>query len=289
MDKNNAETAAAAATETPDVQSNSSCPGGEGGIKEAVCINAARVYDSCSSKEYLEDMRVFFTPDKHDLIEQACSVRIRSADVIKVFLHLEPVPFNQGFYAVDLNFFFDVCLDVFAPQSACPNVLHGVCLANKRVILFGSDGNVKTFVSGCSTDPDVETSTGKVLPKAVCSVSEPIGLSAKICDRPPQGADICTTIPDCISTLYGAQFDYGSCHAVYATIGLFTIVQLVREVPMLIPTYDFCIPEQECQPTSDSPREMFRRIEFPADDFFPPKVSDFAGDKSGKGGKGKKA
>ncbi|WP_243112696.1 MULTISPECIES: hypothetical protein [Acutalibacteraceae] len=278
MDRNNTDPAVAAQNTQSNPNSRST-----GNIKEAVCIDAARVYDSCSSKEYLEDMRVFFTPDKHDLIEHACNVRIRSAEVIKVFLHLEPVPFNQGFYAVDLNFFFDVCLDVFLPQSACPNVLHGVCLANKRVILFGSDGNVKTFESGCSADPDVEVTTGKVLPKAVCRVSEPIGLSAKICDRPPQGCDVCSGIPESISALYGAEFDFGCSHAIYATIGLFTITQLVRDIPMLIPSYEFCIPEQECQPTSDSPREMFRRIEFPAEDFFPPKVSDISSDK-GKSG-----
>jgi hypothetical protein len=57
---------------------------------------------------------------------------------------------------------------------------------------------------------------------------------------------------------------------------------LVRDVPLLVPTYEFCIPEQEYQPTSDSPREMFRRIEFPAEDFFPPKVSDFTGEKRKK-------
>jgi hypothetical protein len=245
-----------------------------GNIKEAVCVDAMRVYDSCSAKEYLEDRRVYFTPDKHELIEQATNVRIRGAEVIKVFIHLEPVPFNQGFYAVDLNFFLDVCIDVFTPQTPCPTIVHGVCMANKRVILFGSDGNVKTFVSGSSSqDPDIEISTGKVLPKAVCMVSEPIGLSAKICDRPPQGSDICGRIPDNIASLYGTDFDYGSNHAVYATIGLFTIVQLVRTIPMLVPTYEFCVPEKECPTTSDGPREMFRRIEFPTDDFFPPDIA----------------
>jgi hypothetical protein len=262
MDKSNA-----AATGVPSAENS-------GSIKEAVCINAMRVYDSCSSKEYLEDRRVYFTPDKHELIEQAASVRIRNATVIKVFLHLEPVPFNQGFYSVDLNFFFDVCLDVFSAQSACPTIVHGVCTANKRVILFGSEGNVKMFVSGSGEDPDVEVSTGKVLPKATCQVSEPIGLSAKICDRPPQGCDICNKIPDNICSLYGKEFDYSCAHSVYATIGLFTIVQLVRTVPILVPSYDFHVPEKECAPSSDSPREMFRRIEFPTDDFFPPKVGD---------------
>ena len=248
-----------------------------GNIKEAVCINAARVYDSCSSKEYLEDLRVYFTPDKHELIEQANSVRLRSVEVIKVFLRLEPVPFNQGFYSVDLNFFFDVCLDIFRPQSPCPTVVHGVCTANKRVILFGSEGSVKMFVSGSDESPDVEPSTGKVLPKATCLVSDPIGLSAKICDRPPQGCELCSRIPESICSQYGTDFDYSNTHSIYVTIGVFTIVQLVRIVPLLIPTYDFCIPEKECPTTSDSPREMFRRIEFPTTDFFPPKVSDIVG------------
>ncbi len=202
-------------------------------------------------------------------------MRIRSAEVIKTFIHLEPVPFNQGFYAVDLNFFLDVCIDVFTPQTACPTVVHGVCMANKRVILFGSDGNVKTFVSGDSTnDPDVELSTGKVLPKAVCQISEPIGLSAKICDRPPQGSDGCGRIPESVGALYGTEFDYGNTHAIYATIGLFTIVQLVRTLPMLVPTYEFSVPEKESQTASDGPRELFRRIEFPTTDFFPPDIAD---------------
>ena len=226
---------------------------------------------------------MYFTPDKHELIEQATNVRIRSADVIKTFLHLEPVPFNQGFYAVDLTFFLDVCLDLFTPQAAGPTIVHGVCMAGKRVILYGSEGSVKTFSSGSRTeDPDVELSTGKVLPKAVCSVSDPIGLSAKICDRPPQGSDICGRIPDSIGSLYGSEFDYGSSHAVYATIGMFTIVQLARTVPMLVPTYEFYVPEKETAPTADSPREMFRKIEFPTGDFFPPDVSDTVRKPSGR-------
>jgi len=177
---------------------------------------------------------------------------------------------------VDMNFFFDVCLDIFSPQSPGSTIVHGVCTANKRVILYGSEGNAKMFVSGVGEDPDVEASTGKVLPKAACEVSEPIGLSAKICERPPQGCDICSRIPESICSRYGAEFDYGCTHSVYATIGLFTIVQLIRTVPMLVPTYEFCIPEKESAPTSDGPREMFSRIEFPTEDFFPPKVGDKA-------------
>ena len=56
-------------------------------------------------------------------------------------------------------------------------------------------------------------------------------------------------------------------------IGLFIIVQIVRNVQMLIPTYDFCIPEKECTASSsDSPCDVFSRIDFPTDEFFPPKA-----------------
>ena len=69
--------------------------------------------------------------------------------------------------------------------------------------------------------------------------------------------------------------------SVYATIGMFTIVQIERNVQMLIPAYDFCIPEKECVTTSDNPCEMFNRLEFPTNEFFPPTVCDI-GDENKK-------
>ena len=32
-----------------------------GNFKEAVCIDTSRIYDSCSDKDCLEDLRVYFT------------------------------------------------------------------------------------------------------------------------------------------------------------------------------------------------------------------------------------
>ncbi len=173
-----------------------------------------------------------------------------------------------------MTFFFNVCLDVFGP--ACPNpvIVNGVSIFSKRVILYGSEGNVKMFSSDSSPDDlDPQSAGGDVLPKATCQVAEPIALAARICDCPPHCGDACH-IPDCISRRFGGELDFGSNRAVYATLGIFTIVQIVRNVQMLIPAYDFCIPEKECVTASDDPCAMFRRIEFPTDEFFPPKVSD---------------
>jgi hypothetical protein len=45
---------------------------------------------------------------------------------------------------------------------------------------------------------------------------------------------------------------------------------------MLIPVYDFCIPEKQCEDTTDHPCDVFRKIQFPTDEFFPPRQSDCA-------------
>ena len=238
-------------------------------------MNRSRFYPGhCSDKDCLEDLRVYFSPDKRELIAHATNVRLRNAEVLTVFLDLEPVPFNKGFYSVDMTFFFDVYLDVFGPLATSPTIVNGVSIFNKRVVLYGSEGNVKMFTS--DFDP-ADLDNNEVLPKATCQVAEPIALSARICDCPPHGCETSSRVPEVISRRFG-ELDFGSARSVYVTLGIFTIVQIVRNVQLLIPAYDFCIPEKECVNTSDDPCEMFRRIDFPTDEFFPPNVGDFSGD-----------
>lgn len=217
---------------------------------------------------------MYFTPDKRELIDHASNVRLRGADVITVYLNLEPVPFNKGFYSIDMTFFFNVVLDVFCPANPSPVIVAGISIFSKRVILYGSEGNVKIFSSDATQDDLDQTNGGDVLPKATCQVAQPIGLAARICECPNHGCDTCCRIPDCICRRLGGELDFGSNRAVYVTLGIFTIVQIVRNVQLLIPAYDFCIPEKECVTTSDDPCSVFRRIEFPTDEFFPPKISD---------------
>lgn len=82
----------------------------------------------------------------------------------------------------------------------------------------------------------------------------------------------CSCIPECITRRYGGNFcDDNNGKIVYVTIGIFTIVQLIRNVQMLVPVYDYCMPSKECCPTSDNPCDLFRKMCFPVDEFFPPK------------------
>ena len=89
------------------------------------------------------------------------------------------------------------------------------------------------------------------------------------------GAAASPTTAEAISQLYGGELDPApQSNNVYVTIGLFTIVQIVRSVPMTVPASEFCVPEKECVPTSHNPCELFRRIDFPVGEFFPPRAGD---------------
>lgn len=57
----------------------------------------------------------------------------------------------------------------------------------------------------------------------------------------------------------------------YVTLGQFSIIRLERDTQLLIPAYDYCMPDKACQgSTEDDPCSMFSRIYFPIDEFFPP-------------------
>lgn len=259
-----------------------------GSFREAVCIDAFRVYDSCADKDCLQDLRVYFTEAGQHVIDQACTARIKNAEVLTVYVDIDPVPFNKGFYSVDMTFFFEVNLDVFLSPAACPVNVTGLSVYSKKVILFGSEGKVKVFNSGaCYDDIDLNSSPVKNLPKATVQVAEPIGLSAKVCCNNHDSCDIGCHIPESICKKFGGEFQLrNTSNAVFVTLGMFTIVQLERNVQMLVPSYDFCVPEKECVTTADNPCELFNRLEFPTDEFFPPRSTETNSDNSSNTGCG---
>lgn len=250
----------------------------ENRCSQSVCIDALRVYDSCGDKDCLSDLKVYFTDSDQAKIDTAVSVRIKEADVISVLTDLEPVPFHKGFYSVDMTFFFDVTLDVFAAPGSNPMQVDGLSIFNKKVILYGSEGSVKVFSSEYSVDElDIQNSPNKNMPKATVQVAKPIALSAKLCDcvslvNPP------CRIPDKICQCFGGEFITSTSRCVFVSLGMFSIVQIERNVQMLVPSFDFCVPEKECTNSSDNPCEVFARLDFPTDEFFPPNVSDCGSD-----------
>jgi hypothetical protein len=272
-------------------------------IKEAVCIQVEKIYDSCKEKDCIEDARVLFKdPDRiHWLVCHAINVKARRAEVLKVFSDVEAVPFKRGFFTVDVKFFIKVILEFFVPrQNGGIRIITvpGLVLFDKKVILFGSEGNVKIFKShfvehGIDTPMDSALQQDN-LPISKVEVAEPITLNAKIievlenscdndCDRHvPQSVTGMLEDVDFDET----EFKKGSNderelvigRQVVATIGLFSIIKLARFVQLMIPAFDFCVPHKQCiASTDEDPCELFETIEFPIDEFFPPQKADFPG------------
>ena len=153
---------------------------------------------------------MLFPKAQQELVNCATNVRIRDVEVLTVYLDLQPVPFNKGFYSVDMTFFFDVSLDLFRAPASGPVAVHGISIFSKKVILYGSEGNVKMFTSDGS-DEEIDNTGCKVLPKATVQVAQPIALSARICDANRCCCEPCCRIPECICKRYGGEFETGNC------------------------------------------------------------------------------
>ena len=261
--------------------------GGGNCIKEAVCIHTDKVYDSCRDKECLEDLRVYLCREGQELIDNALSVKLSSAQVIYVRTDVEPVPFNSGYYTIDIQFFFKVTLDVFCGIMKSKRI-EGLAVYDKKVVLFGSEGKSKIFRSDYRYDEmDPQQLMRTNMPQAVVEVVDPIALTAKVvascdCRHYCNQYDI-TNAPECVCRCFDDVFAPPEVEKqVYVSLGLFSIVKLERNVQLLIPVYDFCVPQNECVGTSsENPCDLFDRIEFPVDEFYPPQKHDFVSNDAG--------
>ena len=247
-------------------------------VKEAICVDTNRVYDSCADKDCLADLRVYLTDCAQSVIENATSVRPRSAEILNCVVEVEKVPFNRGCYSVCLTFFIKVCLDVLTCPTGHATQIEGLVTFDKKCVLYGSEGNVKIFSSKYSQDDcDEQTIIGNTNPTAKVQTVEPVILDAKIC----RICDCCNTLGDCCDSVpknicgcFEGSFGCSGEKAVKVTLGIFTIIQLERDVQMLIPAYDFCVPTKECSCNTEDPCDAFKRICFPIDEFFPPTLKE---------------
>ena len=249
-------------------------------IREAVCIHTKKIFDSCKDKDCIEDLRVYPTRGCQEVIDRAVSVKAGSAELLYAYIDVEPVSFNRGFYTVDVRYFYRITADAFV-GAARPVEVTGLAVFDKRVILFGSEGSAKVFSSQAASGAlDLQALPGRSNPTAVVESVDPIILSMKlvdVCECRPCDCEL-TEIPPCICSCFGSDLNFGSeGKRVYVTLGQFSIIRLERDTQLLMPVYDYCMPEKECDCGSDcsqeDPCEVFRQVKFPVDEFFPPNSS----------------
>ena len=256
---------------------------GTGGIREAVCVHTRKIYDSCRDKDCIEDLRFYPKLQYVDVINRALSVKGGTADLLYVYVDVEPVNFNRGFYTVDMRFFYSVTLQAYTSCPA-PVTVEGLCVFDKRAILFGSEGSAKIFSSDTVIDElDIPGRMRTNLPTAVVEAVDPIVLDTRVDDGCKPRCCECglTEIPAFIARSFGEElvFDDSGRRRFYVTLGQFTLVRLERDTQLLIPVYDYCIPQSECScGDQEDPCGLFRNVAFPIGEFFPPSTLEMPKD-----------
>lgn len=84
-------------------------------------------------------------------------------------------------------------------------------------------------------------------------------------------------VPESIGCLFGDDIVLDpNVKKLYVTLGQFSIIRLERDIQLLMPAYDICMPAKECSCSTgdcrqEDPCDIFEQFEFPVDEFFPPK------------------
>ena len=232
------------------------------GRGDAVPVKVNQVFDSCSDRDCISNVPVIL--DVGELPASIQLVKCKCVRVADVCMRIEPVPFNRGFYNIDLTFTFRVELLAYTHACEQPQMLEGTVYASKSSILYGSESNTQTFSSnGCrlgTTDACCEVVN---LPTASVQVVPPLALETKIgtvCRQPDPG-QVQEGYPPTMRT-------------VVMTLGVFSVIELTRPVTILVPTYDYTIPTKECTADTETPCAVFDRMRFPAEEFSPASLQD---------------
>jgi hypothetical protein len=218
---------------------------------------------------------VFLTDFGNEIVEHTNSIRVKHASIVQSAIHLEPVQFNCGFYSVYIRFFvklvLEACVGVGRSQE-----FEGLAVLEKKVILYGGESNVCVFKS----NPDATDFCGEPsvcgmsrnVPLAVVEVVDPIVLDVRVVEeqRECHCCCCCCDIPQNVGSCIGGQLNDTCRRYLAVSLGIFSVIRIVRPAQYLIQATEFCVPDKECvAPKEDDPCCMFRTMSFPVHEFCP--------------------
>lgn len=251
--------------------------------KDMVCIDTYRVLDSCRDKDCYEDVRVYLSEHGQNIIDHTCAVRVKSAKVLWSYIDINAMPFNRGFYQLNIRIYVKIICEACVSPGNIQEVC-GVCAVEKRVVLFGSEGNVNVFKSSggcsgfCAAPGSGRCSASTNLPIAVLEMVDPLVLSSKIVEPRRNCLCCCTVdeIPEQVCALIGCRLvDPDNGNKLLVSLGFFSVVRLERPAQYLVGGVEYSVPEKECAAVQDDdPCGVFRRMKFPVSEFCPPPISD---------------
>lgn len=243
------------------------------GGRETVCIDTYRILDSSRDRDCYEDVRIYLTALGQEVIDNTCTVRVRSSEVVWTQISVDPIPFNCGFYQLTARYYvklgFEGCVSTGRSQDFA-----GIAVLEKRAVLYGGEGSVKIFTSTgdsglCDFNP-VEAASN--LPVGVVEVVDPIALSVKICEKSHNCGCCfcrCDEIPEAVcSSLIGPLVDPEDGNRLYVSLGIFSVIRLKRPAQLLISGTDYSVPDKESVTAEqDDPCSLFRTMAFPSGEF----------------------
>ncbi len=182
-----------------------------------------------------------------------------------------------------MRFFYRVTLQVGTGTPRSTEV-EGLCVFDKRCILFGSEGSAKTF----SSDTALENiAPQRSLPAAVVEAVDPIVLDTRITEDGSssgtgEGKRFGNPGRYCRSIRQSAGFRPNRESALLCDPGPILSGAAGRDTQLLIPAYDYCIPQSECSGGDpEDPCGLFKNVCFPMSEFFPPNTVEMPKDYNG--------
>ena len=235
----------------------------------AMCIHTNRITDVCLDKDCIEDLRVYLTEDAQALLDQSAGARARSVELLTASIVVEELGFQRGYDSVDLTFYYRVRGDV-SSGGVRVGELDGVAVFSKRVVLFGGESGTKIY---SSRRPALSEPYTQQLPEAIVEVIDPMVLSSRVLEANPDQPREVVEIPEQIQALFPQPLLLeGDGRRMYLTIGQFSTVRLEREAQLTLSGGRYCMPQKSCCADSgcqEDPCDVFSRIEFPYQTFFP--------------------
>lgn len=246
-------------------------PVGKGcGTTGSVNIHTNKILDACRDKDCIDDLRVYPTVSSQAIIDSAFSVRPECATLIYADVNVDAISFNRGYYTVDVTYFYLITGETF--PGGIP--IRGLAVFDKRVILYGSEGCVKTFSSLndlCSGIQACHTA-----PVAVVEAVDPIALNLRIgdcgCTCGSAEDPVLRSVPAEIVEAIGENLNLSATgKKLFVTLGQFSIIRLERDFQLALSDVENYLPAKECIGSSDDdPCTLFSRVRFPVEEFFPP-------------------
>ena len=248
------------------------------GGKETVCIDTMRVLDSCKDKDCFTDVKIFLNRYGQELLDRAGAIRVKCTKIVGVNIDTEPVQFNRGFYQILIRFYvklvFEACVNAGRSQE-----FEGIAVCDKKVILYGSEGNVSVFKSCptcefCESEPEGSASTN--MPTVVLETVDPVVLSVCSLDKSCHHHHSCcclSEIPENVCAFVGGDLSDGDdgCKELFVTLGFFSVVRIERPGQYLVQATEYSVPEKTCPPVcEEDPCAMFEKMAFPTNEFSPP-------------------